>query len=260
MYRKTRMTQMRRMQRRERIAKRLTTLFIYTVLTLTVILLNKENQELKLAITEQEEEFQSIIFEKNHEITKLNFAVNNLEQVVDQLDEQIESVSDVNKSYVDELNTLRKRAELYDKYEYAIVYNDKRTDLTYEEIEYGENMMLAYGYDPDLMFGSIMVESRATSNAVNKESGATGYGQFLDSTAQWVWTRLLGNDTYHSDIRKDGKSNIQMMATYYDYLYNTKGDTFNVVKTYSGNSTYAGTARYLAKVNSFISTVGAIIN
>ena len=120
--------------------------------------------------------------------------------------------------------------------------------------------MVAKGYDPHLMFGTIMVESRAQSDAVNISSGAMGYGQFLNSTAEWVWTDILGNNTYYSDIRKDGKSNIQMMAAYYDYLYTETGSTFNVAKCYSGNTTNEGTSEYIAKVNSFISTVGAVLN
>ena len=101
--------------------------------------------------------------------------------------------------------------------------------------------------------------STLTVNAVNKESGATGYGQFLDSTARWVWTKLMGNDNYYSDIRKDGMTNIQMMAEYYDYLYGEYNSTFKVVKQYSGNSTNEGTSKYLAKVNKFIKTVGAVL-
>ena len=199
------------------------------------------------------------MYEKDSEIKILELTVNSLRSVINELNEQITDVSEVNRSYVDELNSFRKREELYDKYEYAIIASNKRTDLTYEEVQYGEDLMISKGLDPHLMFGSIMVESTGRVTALNQSSGATGYGQFLDSTARWIWKDMLGNKTYHSDIRKDGKSNILMMATYYDYLYPIAKNTFNVVKCYSGNSTNEGTASYIKRINDYTSTVGVVI-
>ena len=253
---KKKQSYMKRKMRRERRIKRMITLCIYAILFLIIHSLNSENKELRNVI----EDHNMMILVKEQEIVDLGYVIDELNVIIDNIDNQLKQVSTVNKSYVDELNELRKRSELYDKYEYAIVDNGKRTELTYEEIEYGEDLMLAKGYDPNLMFGSIMVESRANPNAVNKDSGATGYGQFLDSTAKWVWTRILGNDSYYSDIRKNGKANIQMMAAYYDHLYSIYDSTFMVVKRYSGNSTNEGTRKYLARVNSFVKTVGAVIN
>jgi hypothetical protein len=196
-----------------------------------------------------------------NELDKLTVENNELCNIIDEIDDQIEEIESINKSYVDELNMLRTRAELFDKYEYAIAYGSSgRTELTYEEIKYGEDLMLAKGLNPHLMFGTIMVESAGKPDAVNNESGATGYGQFLDSTAKWVWTKLLGHSTYNSNIRKDGMKNIQMMAEYYDFLYAEHGSTFKVVKQYSGNSTNVGAAKYLAKVNSFTKQVGEVVN
>ena len=230
--------------------------FIIFALCIAIGCLAKENKELRVSA----DEHYDILREKNNEIIDLTLKNSELCKIIDEIDDQIEKLESVNKSYVDELNMLRTRAELYDKYEYAIAYGDDRTELTYEEIQYGEELMVAKGLNPHLMFGTIMVESAGKPDAVNNESGATGYGQFLDSTAEWVWTKLLGNSTYNSNIRKDGTKNIQMMAEYYDYLYAEHGNTFKVVKQYSGNSTNVGAAEYLAKVNSFTNKVGEVIN
>ena len=231
--------------------------FMIIALFISVGYLVKENNDLRLTVDKHNE----VLAEKNDKITQLTFENKELCDIIDDIDDQIEEVEAVNKSYVDELNMLRTRAELYDKYEYAIAYGNDRTELTYEEIEYGEDLMVAKGLNPHLMFGTIMVESAGKPDAVNKESGATGYGQFLDSTAEWVWTKLLGNTNYNSNIRKDGIKNIQMMAEYYDFLYAEHGgSTFKVVKQYSGNSTNDGAANYLAKVNSFTKKVGEVVN
>jgi hypothetical protein len=110
------------------------------------------------------------------------------------------------------------------------------------------------------MFGSIMVESNANPDVVNTRSGATGYGQFLNGTAKFVWEDLMGNSGYYPDLRKNGEANIQMMAYYYDYLYGRKGSIFKVIKEYSGNSTDEGTQQYINRINKYTSKVGVYIN
>jgi hypothetical protein len=248
-------TTLRNIRRREKMKRAIMPLIPCLICLLFIGFLSVKCERL------EQENFQlsEAMFEKDSEIKILELTVNSLRNVVNELNEQITDVSEVNRTYVDELNTFRKREELYDKYEYAIMAANKRTDLTYEEVQYGEELMASKGLNPHLMFGSIMVESTGRVAALNQSSGATGYGQFLDSTASWIWKDMLGNKTYHSDIRKDGKSNILMMATYYDYLYPIVGNTFKVVKCYSGNSTDEGTASYIKRINDYTSTVGVII-
>ena len=255
---------MRRKIKRERIIRRTLSTILYVSLFLITGSLIKENQELKEEINQKEVEYQTQLknaaYERKLTITSLHNIIDDLNEIIENTDAQLKVVEEVNKSYVDELNTFRKRSELYDKYEYAVIYDNERTELTYEEIEYGEDLMIARGYNPHLMFGMIMAESRGKTTVVNSSSGATGYGQFLNSTAKWLWTNMLHKDSYYPDIRKDGKSNILLMATYYDYLYSECGSTFNVIKSYSGNDTDEGTQGYLNEVNRFTSTVGEVIN
>lgn len=179
--------------------------------------------------------------------------------VVNDLDCQLENVASINSSMVDELDILRKRSELYDKYEYAIVNELGRTQLTYEEVQYAEDLMLEKGLNPHLLVGSIVVESTCNPEAVHPDTKATGYGQILNSTGKWIWEDLMGNTGYYPDLRKDGISNIAMMATYYDYLYSKHDTTLGVVKAYSGNSTDDGAREYLNKINSVTQTVGVTI-
>lgn len=229
---------------------------VITFLLLNTVELSKQNK----ALTDKVNNLDSINSIINEQLYDSQQTVKDLNEIIENQDEQIINLSNVNKSMVDELNQLRTRSELYNKYEYAIINEiGDRTELTYEEIELGETLMLAKGYDPHLMMGSIMVESHGNPNAVNASSGATGYGQFLNSTAKWVWEDLLGRTGYYSDIRKDGESNITMMAEYYDYLYKAVGNTFSVVKCYSGNSTDSGAASYLKKINKHTSRVGVVV-
>lgn len=222
---------------------------LFGVMCISTLILISQNQKLnKELMTIQKEAKQ-----KDETIEKLKTLT------VD-LNSQLHDVAKVNKSYVDELTEFRQRSELYDKYSYAIINDsNKRTELKYEEIKYGEELMVAKGLDPHLMFGTIMVESGANPNAVNKSSGATGYGQFLNSTAKFVWTDLLNNNNYTPNVMKDGKSNILMMAEYYEYLNSYKSGTFEIIKQYSGNSTDEGARNYLAKINRYTNKVGAVV-
>lgn len=229
---------------------------VIAFLLLNTVELSKQNK----ALTDKVNNLESTKSVINEQLCDAYETINDLNEIIEKQDDQIINLSTVNKSMVDELNQLRTRSELYNKYEYAIIDEvGVRTELTYEEIELGETLMLAKGYDPHLMMGSIMVESHGNPNAVNSSSGATGYGQFLNSTAKWVWEDLLGRKNYYSDIRKDGESNITMMAEYYDYLYKSVGTTFSVVKCYSGNSTDSGAASYLKKINKHTSRVGVVV-
>ena len=246
----------RRMTAREAKFKIKVTSIIAILLFVFVIILSINNKLLNDKIADLTARNNTYKIQ-NEEIIQMN---DFLVSTIHELNDQLLQVSDTNKSMVDELNTLRNRSELYDKYEYAIIDElGHRTDLKYEEITLAEDLMLENGLDPHLMLGSIMVESTCNPSAVHPVTGATGYGQILNSTGKWVWEDLMGNSGYYPDLRKDGTSNIKMMAAYYNYLYDEVGSTFNVVKSYSGNSTNEGTQRYLNKINHYTNTVGVTI-
>lgn len=246
--------------RQERYKKIACFVFSYLILFAIIVSLAYSNQKLNNELEKKEQHYTEVINEKDTRIQALNDNVEDLAVTIQDLDLQLTSVSEVNQSYVDELNMFREREELYNKYEYAIIDAGRRTKLTYEEIKLGEDLMVENGRNPHLMFGSIMVESNANPDVVNSQSGATGYGQFLNSTAEYVWEDIMGNSGYYPDLRKDGEANIKMMASYYEHLYGLKGSTFNVIKHYSGNSTNEGTQRYIDRINRYTSKVGVYIN
>ena len=187
-------------------------------------------------------------------------AIKELSDVVSELEEELIEVSDTNKSLVDELKVFREREELYDKYEYCIFdETGERTELTYSQIKLGEELMEENGYDPNLLLGTIMVESRGNPDAYNESSGAAGYGQLMNTTAEYLWEDVMGLSDYNPQIRYDGDANIYMMAEYYNYLYKNGYDTFRVVKQYSGNLYDYGAYEYLSKINSYTKQCGVTI-
>lgn len=196
------------------------------------------------------------------DINKLEKQNKDLVEVTKDITDELDNAKSLNEKHVDTINKYRKREELHDKYEY-VIYNKEgiRTDLTYDQIQTGEELMLAKGLDPDLLFGSIMVESDGKENAKSSISTASGYGQFLNTTGKFVYEDLLGNDKGiydHTITPFDGDINIKMMVAYYDYLYKQTGNTFSVIRCYSGGSSSFANY-YLSKINSYTKTTGSIV-
>lgn len=181
-----------------------------------------------------------------------NNTIDELITISDELDQENQSLAKTNDSYYEELTELRSRAELYDKYNYAIVdQSGNRTDITYDQLRTLEDLVKDSSInDEDLFLSWIMTESGGKENATNTTSTAKGYGQFLNGTSKFVYTSLLGNDWWNSNVALDGESNMQMMVAYVDYLYDQSGgDLYQVIRSYRGKDDIGS---YVAKMNSYL--------
>lgn len=172
------------------------------------------------------------------------------------LDKDNETLKEDNLQLQDELNSYKEKQELYDKYDYAIYRdNGTRTDITYDNLKSLEELTKEKGMTEEsnqLILSIAMTESKGVETAENPVSTATGYGQFLSSTGRFVYTELMGNDSYvHSEIAKNGETNLQMMAYYIDYLdtkYN--GNMVAIIDEYRGIHDES----YMGKINKYLST------
>ena len=120
----------------------------YAALLCVIVSLNTENKELNKTIEDNLaqyndtiNEYNNTINEKDKKIEELNNTIQDLDVIINDLDVQLVEIARVNESYVDELTEFRKREELFNKYEYAVIDDGYRTDLTYEEIKLGEDLM-----------------------------------------------------------------------------------------------------------------------
>ena len=179
------------------------------------------------------------------------------QSVIDELDEQNAGLLKENKKLAKELDSYKEREELYDKYEYALYDTaGNRTDLTYDQIKTGEELMVAKGMDPDLLFGILMTESGGKENASNPTSTARGYGQLLKGTGQFVYENLQGNakGSYSHQYAYNGDMNIAMTVDLLNYFKNDRGLSLHkAIQSYRGLSNVSG---YEAKINSYISKSG----
>lgn len=223
--------------------------------------LQNEKAQINADKVETIAEYNSTINELNVNINDLVSNIENSNNVIEALDGEIATLladnKDLARQYDDLLTkheTLSSREELFDKYEYVIKYNGKRTDVTYDQIKTAEDMMLEKGYDPNILFSIIMVESKGVENRESSRSTATGYGQFLSATGKYTYEQLMGNGTgtYNHSMAKNGDINIQMTYTYLDYLFTkTNKDLFKSIKSYSGGDNEF-TSKYISWMRKYV--------
>lgn len=208
--------------------------------------LYQENKALSQENKELEDKYE-VMYENFDELTTISKT----------LDSQNKELVKSNQEYYEENSMLKERKELYDKYEYAIVYGGERTDITYDQLKTVESLCEDKNMDdPDMILATAMVESSGKSNARSSESTAKGYGQLLDGTSKFVYTKLLGQKGWSPAVSLDPEKNLEMMVAFYDYLYSKHGSLPRAVTHYRGlNDT-----GYVNKINSFLASKDKSIN
>lgn len=214
-------------------------------------------KETAFLISDQKDQYYAEIKEDN---VRLSEDVAILTTACELLSNQSQSLYSTSEKYYNELTKLEERKELYDKYEYAIINDSgKRTDITYDQIIMLEKLVAnTYVNDPNLYLSWIMTESKGIESAKNKNSSAKGYGQFLDSTSQFVWTKLMKNDKdeWSSSISLDGNTNIEMMVTYVNYLFEkNNGNLYTTIDNYRGLHKDS----YVQKINKYLVESGTTL-
>lgn len=240
-------------------------IFYMVVSQVKIHALEAENAQLEEYINTITEEQTQTEAEYNSTIKSLKSNITSSNKVINALDSEVTTLKSDNKSLAKEYddllsnyNVLASRKELYDKYEYVITYGGKRTDVTYDQIKSGVEIMKENGYDPNILFSTIMVESRGLKDAANSQSTARGYGQLLRGTAKFVYEDIMknGNGSYDHSMAFDGNLNIKMTAYYLtDLLERKDGNLFATMRNYSGRNDL-GTNSYISMMNGFSSTTG----
>ena len=211
---------------------------------------------LKSQISSLETEKETLLAE-NKELSEQYNEVSELLAEVSEISVELDKSNAIlksdNKEMSEKIAKFEEREELHDKYDYAIVRTDgTRTDFSYSELKTLEELTEEKGLSKetnDLILAIAMTESNGREDIVNLNSTATGYGQFLSSTGKFVYTKLMGHDTYTHELAKNGETNITMMVEYVDYLddkYN--GDTRSAMIEYRGTYDQA----YLNKIDRYL--------
>lgn len=222
--------------------------------------LESENNKLESAL----ESSDSILESYANSNTELKGIIDQLSEQQEELISDNKKLNSKNNKYLKTIKKFQEREELFDKYEYAIVTDGYRTDLTYDQIKNGEELMLEKGYDPNLLFGIIMVESSADEKLTSDHSTARGYGQILKGTGEFVYSNLLNLGKYNHNMAFDGNTNIMMMCEYLDYLIKRRdNDLYKAIQGYRGKTDVSGYIRgidkYITQSNTSIDEISKAI-
>ena len=185
----------------------------------------------------------------NKKYKKLKSQTSGLMETVNELDSSNQSLKAENETMLEDLHKYEERAELFDKYEYAI-YDDagNRTDLSYEQIKSADTLMKEKGLDTNLLLSLAMTESSGKANATSKISTARGYGQLLKGTATFVYQDIMNAGYYSHDMAYNPYTNIDIMANYLAYLKENNDNVYDLIYDYRGERDYP----YLCKVGGYL--------
>lgn len=177
--------------------------------------------------------------------------ITELNSILETLDTQNKELVNANEAYYNELTELRRKAELYDHYNYALVDScGNRTDITYDQLEILEDLLAdSKVNDQDLILALIMTESGGNEKCRNSQSTAKGYGQFLDGTSKFVYCNLLNKDNWSPSVALDGETNLEMTVAYIEYLYEKDENLYNALRRYRGKQDIT---KYVARMDTFL--------
>jgi soluble lytic murein transglycosylase-like protein len=229
----------------------------YDELETNMKVLNKRYEDLKEEQAQNQEDYSSL----QQENTDLKKVVKKTDKSLKKLKSDNLAIQKEYKALNKKYKKLAKRKELYNKYGYAIKDTDgSRTDLSYEDLQYGVDLMKQYGYNPHILFSMGMVESNFNSDCYMNSTGAAGYLQIIPSTGKFIYKKLLHKKGkyVHSKIMKDTKLNIQMAVAYLDYLFKLHPTKFRAIKQYCGGST-SFTKMYINRMKKYSSRYGVKI-
>lgn len=208
------------------------------------VITEKENLSKKL---EQKTKDYTYAFGK---VQELGGTIEDLREVSTILDNENKLLAEANDGYWEELEELRRRKELYEEFEWALVNHGERTDITYEQLKTLPELLKDKKVNSEhLVLAIAMTESKGKEDAQNMSSSAKGYGQFLNSTSKFVYTKLMGNSNWTPSVALDGDVGLEMICEYINYLYENNGrDLTKTITAYRG----VYDPGYLAKINQYL--------
>ena len=210
---------------------------------------NNFNEHLEVLLTEAMEEKEGLIDEYSTIVTRSGRVDGMNRRLIDHIQEKESKMIDKD-SYIiqleqqveimnNEIDQLRNAHQLIKEYEYILMHGNRRTDITFSQLQHGIDVMESQGLNPHLMFGLYKLESSGVERATNSRSTARGYGQFLESTGRWVYEnhQFLGNGegTYNHNKAFCGYTNMEMTASYLSWLMRrANGDVRQALINYNG--------------------------
>ena len=207
------------------------------------------NSQLEKSIAEQK----ATIDSQSNDLLLAAMEIDQLSVVAGELDEQNSELVTTLKAQETELEELRERKELYEKYDYAFVREDgSRTDIEYDDIKSLEELAEKEGLGEDavaLVLAISRNESQGYANVKNPKSSAAGLCRLLKSTAKYSYETLLANGkgTYKSEYVYDTLTNLEMALAYVAYLKENTDSNYELLVAYRGDDNDASWFKKIQK-------------
>jgi hypothetical protein len=195
------------------------------------------NSQLEKTVAEQKVTIDS----QSKDLLLAAVEIDQLSVVAGELDEQNSELVTTLKAQETELEELRERKELYEKYDYAFVREDgSRTDIEYDDIKSLEELAEEQGLGEDavaLVLAISRNESQGYAKVKNPKSSAAGLCGLLNSTAKYSYETLLANGkgSYKSEYVYDTLTNLEMALAYVAYLKDNTSSNYELLVAYRGD-------------------------
>jgi len=132
---------------------------------------------------------------------------------------------------------VKEETKKYEELKYKVENDFKKIPMPIEHKILVIKECEKYNLNPSLIFNIIRVESAYNPKAYNPIYGARGYGQFIPSTAKWVYERELKLGKYNNQLAYNPEINIKMICWYIDYLLKHNNNNLRIALRYYGGDT-----------------------
>ena len=222
--------------------------------------LKEKDVQISLATQEKSkttDELQSVSDERDvlaEKVIQMENSINNLNNTVSEVKRQSE-IRIVNRGGDDVRVSTGEQVSNDFKYALSSKYPHS---LSPELLRFVLDTCVNEGIDPHYLLSIFEQESNFNPNDVNPRSGATGLGQFLNSTGKEIYENELKLGVYKNEMAKDPYINTRLTARYLSMLRKRYGaDYYKILNTYSGGGGY----KYYSEVNNkMISNCGYGLN
>ena len=242
--------QVERKFKRKYTFKKTTVMIALTVAIITVVLsilltlynlnlIGKKIKHMTYEIIQQKIEYEldenrKLLFDNMKNINEYDI----MYETIESQDKKNTIMKEINNKLIELEGLIKDDIKLEDdiKEEFDYVISKKGYHMNIENVFYLIDTANKYDLDPHFIIGLYQLESGFNPNASNSKSTARGYGQFLHSTAKWVYEDILKKGEYYShDLAFDPEINIELTCAYLNYLMEqTDGDYMKSLLLYNG--------------------------
>ncbi len=154
---------------------------------------------------------------------------------------------------MDKINDLSEKLSVYKKYDTYMYNVDRRTDCTYELLDYLETLVEDdILNNVDFYCAYINAESNWTNSYGKNDADRSGLANFKNSTNKWIYELVFenGSGSYSYDMIMDPYLSLKITKSYFYYLINLyDGDLYQALTTAKDDNL---TDEYIAKLDYYL--------